>query len=175
MPRIVLIGMPGAGKTTIGKSLALALSLPFIDADRELIARTGVPIATIFEIEGEAGFRRREAALIADLLERKGLVMATGGGAILSPVTRQLMRESAIVVYLRATLTALIERTQRDSSRPLLANGNLKEKLTAMLAIREPLYEETAHLTFDTGRQSPAKLAGAIARTIETRTGDPAK
>lgn len=175
MPRIVLIGMPGAGKTTVGKSLAQALSLPFVDADRELIARTGVSVATIFEIEGEAGFRRREASLIAELLKDGDLVMATGGGAILDPVTRQLMHTSAIVVYLRATLGALMERTQKDSTRPLLADGNLKEKLSAMLTIREPLYEATAHLTFDTGRQSPSRLAGAIAKVIESRIGEPGK
>lgn len=169
MVRIVLIGMPGAGKTTVGKALAKALSLPFVDADKELVARTGVSISTIFEIEGEPGFRRREAALIRDLMQRDSMVLATGGGAVLDPATRQLMHDSSMTIYLRATLDALIERTKKDSARPLLANGNLLEKLTSMLAIREPLYIETAHLTFDTGKQSPARLANTIAKTIESR------
>ncbi|MDX2218840.1 MAG: shikimate kinase [Burkholderiales bacterium] len=172
MPRIVLIGMPGAGKTTVGKSLANVLSLPFFDADRELVARTGVSIATIFEIEGEASFRRREAALIAELFGREAFVMATGGGAILDSATRTLIHSSAIVVYLRATLGALMDRTQKDSTRPLLADGDLKEKLGALLAMRSPLYEEAAHLTFDTGRQSPSRLAAAIAKVIESRIGE---
>lgn len=169
MQRIVLIGMPGSGKTTVGKSLARALAMPFIDADRELVERTGVSIATIFEIEGESGFRKREAALIAELLARDDLVLATGGGAILDAATRRLMHENAVVIYLRATLDALLERTKKDSARPLLATGNIKEKLSAMLLAREPLYVEAAHFTFDTGRQSPSRLAASIARAIEGR------
>jgi shikimate kinase len=172
MQRIVLIGMPGAGKTTVGRSLARSLSLPFIDADRELVERTGVSIATIFEIEGEAGFRRRESALIAELLGQGGMVLATGGGAILDPANRQLMHNGAIVIYLRATLDALQDRTRKDSARPLLSNGNLKEKLSAMMLAREPLYMETAHLTFDTGRQSPSRLASVIAKSVDGRVDD---
>jgi shikimate kinase len=169
MARIVLIGMPGAGKTTVGKALAKALSLPFIDADKELVARTGVSISTIFEIEGEAGFRRREAALIAELVEQDALVLATGGGAVLDDGTRRILHDSAIVIYLRATLDALVERTQKDASRPLLAHGNIRDKLAALMSVREPYYQQAAHLTFETGRQSPSRLAGAISRTLEAR------
>jgi shikimate kinase len=165
MARIALIGMPGAGKTTVGKSLAKALSLRFFDTDRELVSRTGVSVATIFEIEGEAGFRRREAALIAELLLQDGLVLATGGGSILNAQTRISMKEAAVVIYLRASLEALAERTQKDTSRPLLS-GNNRDKLRELLAAREPLYQETAHFTFDTGRQSPAKLAASIAKAL---------
>lgn len=172
MARIILIGMPGAGKTTVGKALAKVLALNFVDADRELVSRTGVSVSTIFEIEGEAGFRRREAALIAELLLNDALVLATGGGAILDAGTRRLMHESAIVIYLRATLDALVERTQKDASRPLLANGNVRETLGKLLTAREPLYEQTAHLTFDTGRQNPSRLAGAIARALQMRHGN---
>ena len=169
MPRIALIGMPGAGKTTVGKTLGRLLELPFKDADRELAAHTGVSIATIFEIEGEAGFRRRESALIAELLQLDNLIVATGGGAILSAETRTMLRDAALVIYLRASLDALVERTQKDASRPLLAGGNHREKLAALLSQRESLYRETAHMTFETGRQSPARLAATIASAIQMR------
>ena len=124
MAQIVLIGMPGAGKTTVGKALSRLLDMPFKDADRELAVRTGVSIATIFEIEGEAGFRRREASLMAELLLADDIIVATGGGAVLAAENRELMHGSALVIYLRATLDALVERTQKDASRPLLAGGN---------------------------------------------------
>lgn len=169
MARIVLIGMPGAGKTTVGKALGRLLGLPFKDADRELATHTGVSVATIFEIEGEAGFRRRESALIAELLQSDNIIVATGGGAILSDQNRERMRNTAVVVYLRATLDALVERTQKDSSRPLLAGGNHREKLAALLSQREALYREIAHMTFETGRQSPTRLAAAIASALQAQ------
>jgi len=177
MKKVALIGMPGAGKTTVGRALARLLDLRFLDSDKELVSRTGVSIATIFEIEGEASFRRREAALIAELLNEGDVVLATGGGAILNPDTRAVMRQSALVVYLRATIDALLDRTQRDTSRPLLATGSQREKLQALFEVREPLYQTTAHLTFDTGRQSPTKLASHISTIIRPRldamTGTP--
>lgn len=161
--------MPGAGKTTVGRALARLLDLRFLDSDRELVARTGVSVATIFEIEGEASFRRREAGIIAELLVQEDVMLATGGGAILNPETCTVMRQSALVIYLRATIDALLERTKRDSSRPLLAAGSPRSLLQQLFEAREPLYQATAHLTFDTGRQSPAKLATHIATVIRPR------
>ena len=117
---IYLIGMPGSGKSTIGRSLAKVLQLNFIDADHALATRTGVAIATIFELEGEVGFRQREAALIAELCQEAGSLVATGGGAILSPISRESLRRTGVVVYLKAKLDDLWTRTKNDSKRPLL-------------------------------------------------------
>ena len=117
---IFLVGMMGAGKTTLGRALAQRLRREFADTDRVLVERTGVPVATIFDIEGEEGFRRRESTLLAQLAERGDLVVATGGGVVLSEANRALMRERGTVVYLRARLESLWERTRHDSSRPLL-------------------------------------------------------
>jgi len=168
MRNIVLIGMPGAGKTTVGRSLARLLDLTFIDSDKELVARTGVPVATIFEIEGEQGFRAREAAVLAELLQRTGLVLATGGGAVLQAANRGLLRNSATVIYLRASLDALWERTRRDTNRPLLRTADPRKTLAELLATRDPLYREAAHVIFDTGRQSAGKLAQQIAASLKT-------
>lgn len=172
MDQVVLIGMPGAGKTTVGKSLARQLGLTFVDSDKEIVARTGVSIATIFEIEGEDAFRKREAQVIAELLEQGQQVLATGGGAVLNAETRGRLRAQAITVYLRASLDALVERTSKDAHRPLLASGSPREKLAALLTVREPLYREAAHLTFDTGRQSPGRLAASIAQAVRPRLAD---
>jgi shikimate kinase len=168
---IFLVGMMGAGKTTIGRALARKLGLEFADTDRELVGRTGVAVATIFEIEGEAGFRKRETALLAELSQRDGAVIATGGGAVISEENRRLMRENGTVVYLRARLESLWERTRHDSSRPLLATADPKATLAALLEQREPLYLEVAHVVVDTGPQSPATLATKLAATLRERTG----
>lgn len=173
MQNIVLIGMPGAGKTTVGKALARQLDLAFVDSDKELVARTGVPVTTIFEIEGEQGFRARESALLVELLAQSGLVLATGGGAILSAENRGVLRRGAIVVYLRASLDALWERTRRDSARPLLRTPDPRKTLSELLAAREPLYKETAHVIFDTGRQSANKLAQQIAASLKAHRPGP--
>jgi shikimate kinase len=168
MRNIVLIGMPGAGKTTVGKALARSLNLTFIDSDKELIARTGVSVATIFEIEGEQGFRARESALLAELLQQPGLVLATGGGAVLQAVNRETLHSGGTVVYLRATLDALWERTRRDNGRPLLRTADPRKTLSDLLTVRDPLYRETAHVIFDTGRQSANKLAQQIATFLKS-------
>jgi len=159
---IFLIGMMGAGKTTIGRALARRLDLAFADSDRELVDRTGVPVATIFEIEGEPGFRKRESAILDELSQRTGLVIATGGGAVLAEENRRLMRERGTVVYLRAQLEHLWERTRRDTARPLLATADPRGTIERLLAEREPLYLETAHLIIDTGPQSAATLVGRL-------------
>ncbi len=160
LPRasVFLVGMMGAGKSTIGRLLADAIGFEFIDADRELEARSGVAIPTIFEIEGEAAFRRREAALLDDLTQRQRVVLATGGGAILDPQTRLRLRERGLVIYLRASADEVYRRTRRDKSRPLLRTENPRERIEQLLAERDPLYVETAHLTFQSAASNPKKL-----------------
>jgi shikimate kinase len=170
---IFLVGMMGAGKTTVGKALARRLGRDFIDCDREIVERTGVPIATIFEIEGEAGFRRRESAVLAELARRQGAVVATGGGVVLAQENRRLMRESGTVVYLHASLDHLHERTRRDVARPLLAKGDRRETLAALLEARDPLYREAAHIVVESGAPSATSLAGRIAQALELREQDP--
>jgi shikimate kinase len=159
---IFLVGMMGAGKTTLGKALAQRLGLEFVDTDRVLVDRTGVPVATVFEIEGEEGFRRRESGVIAELATRRGCVVATGGGAILSEDNRRVMRSAGTVVYLRARLESLWERTRHDTSRPLLATPDPRATLAQILEVRDPLYREAAHLIVETGSQSAATLVNRV-------------
>ena len=149
---IYLVGLMGAGKTTVGRQLARRLGRPFHDSDHEIVARTGVPIPTIFEIEGEDGFRRRESQTIAELTASKGLVLATGGGVVLDPENRRRLHESGWVIYLNVPPVQLYERTRHDRSRPLLRVENPLAKLEELHAIRDPLYRETAHLTVDGGK-----------------------
>ncbi|WP_232465003.1 shikimate kinase [Bordetella genomosp. 8] len=143
--------MMGAGKTTIGRSLARVLGRDFVDLDHELESRCGVRVPVIFEIEGEAGFRKREAAALANCAARRGIVLATGGGAILAAENRAVLREQGIVVYLRASVDELYRRTCRDKNRPLLATADPRGTLRDLLARREPLYREVAHLVIETG------------------------
>jgi len=159
---VYLVGMMGAGKTTLGKALAQKTGLAFVDTDRVVVERTGVPVATIFEFEGEAGFRRREASVIAEIAGRAGCVVATGGGAILAEENRRAMRASGTVIYLRARVESLWERTRHDSSRPLLATADPKATLAALLAERDALYREAAHIVVDTGSQSAGSLAARV-------------
>jgi shikimate kinase len=162
VPNIFLIGMPGAGKTTVGKALAKQLALRFVDADKELVSRTGVSIATIFEIEGEPGFRAREVELISKLVLERGIVLATGGGAILDANNRKSLRQHGAVVYLQAELAELRERTRRDTKRPLLQGNDPEEVLSALLQAREPLYNETAHIVVNASRENIGRLAQQI-------------
>lgn len=157
-----LVGMPGAGKSTVGKVLARQLALTFIDADHELVEHTGVSISTIFEVEGEAGFRQRESQLVAELCQRDGLVLATGGGAVLREENRVALRRSGVVIYLHAGLDHLWQRTRHDSRRPLLQADNPRAVLRSLLETRDPLYRQTADLTVETGRQSVNRLVSEI-------------
>lgn len=159
---IFLVGMMGAGKTTLGKALAARLEREFVDTDRALVQRTGVPVATIFEIEGEEGFRRREAAVLDELCAHDRRVVATGGGVVLEERNRSRMRESGTVVYLRARLENLWERTRQDTTRPLLATPDPRARLAQLLQEREPLYRDTAHVIVDTGSQSAATLVNRV-------------
>lgn len=142
---IFFIGPMGAGKTTIGKQLARSLGRPFYDSDREIEARTGVDIPLIFEMEGEAGFRAREKAMIDELTAKQDIVLATGGGAILDPENRRHLSERGFVIYLSAPVEQLVNRTAKDKKRPLLQTADPEQRLRDILAEREPLYRETAH------------------------------
>jgi shikimate kinase len=159
---IFLVGMMGAGKTTVGKALAHRAGLEFVDTDRVLVERCGVPVATIFEIEGEDGFRKRESDVLVELRERDSCVVATGGGAVLAPENRQVMRDSGTVIYLRARVDSLWERVRHDASRPLLATPNPRATLAEILQKRDPLYREAAHLIVETGAQSASTLVGRV-------------
>lgn len=152
----------GAGKTTIGRALAKKLDKQFIDSDHEIEARSGVSIPVIFEIEGEAGFRQREAEAIRNLTARDGIVLATGGGAILQPENRELLRSRGTVVYLRADINHILQRTAKDKNRPLLQTGDPRKKLEELSSEREPLYRETAHIVIDTGRPNISSLVQVI-------------
>ena len=163
---VFLVGMMGSGKTTLGRALAQRLELPFADTDRVLVERTGVPVATIFEFEGEEGFRRRESAVLAELAQGEGRVVATGGGAVLSAANRELMRAGGTVVYLRARLEHLWERTRHDASRPLLATADPRATLAALLEARDPLYREVAHVVVDTGAQSATTLVSRVVAAL---------
>jgi shikimate kinase len=163
---LFLVGMMGSGKTTLGRALAQRLRLPFVDTDKVLVERTGVPVATIFEIEGEAGFRRRESAILAELAEGGDQVVATGGGAVLSADNRAVMRSAGTVIYLRARIEHLWERTRHDSSRPLLATADPRGTLETLLQARDPLYREAAHLVVDTGTQSANTLVSRVVSAL---------
>ena len=151
---IFLIGLMGAGKTTIGRQLASELSLEFFDSDHEIEKRTGVTITHIFDIEGEAGFRKRETTMLDELTEQKGIVLATGGGAILKAENRQFLMSRGTTIYLYANIDTLLERTSKDRNRPLLQTENPQAKLEELLEIRDPLYRETADIIIDTGKDS---------------------
>ena len=166
---IFLVGMMGAGKTTVGRALAARLRRRFVDTDKVLVERTGVPVATIFEIEGEDGFRKRESAVLEEVSREPGHVIATGGGAILAAGNRELMRSRGTVVYLRARLESLWARMRHDTTRPLLATPDPRATLAALLQEREPLYLEAAHLVVDTGSQSAGTLVTRLAAALREK------
>jgi len=159
---IFLVGLMGAGKTTIGRLLARRLNMAFIDSDHEIEARTGASIPWIFEIEGEPSFRRREADVIRDLSAQRGIVLATGGGAVLDPASRALLAERGTVVYLRASVSSILQRTSHDKNRPLLQTADPRKKLEDLTAQREPLYREIADLIIDTGRPNVQSMVQTI-------------
>jgi shikimate kinase len=159
---IVLVGMMGAGKTTVGRLLARRLKRPFYDSDEEIERRCGVRIPVIFDIEGEAGFRARETQVLAELCALQSVVLATGGGAVLAPENRRCLAMCGSVVYLHARPGYLWQRVRHDRNRPLLATGDPLKKLEDLYTTRDPLYREVAHLVLDTGRQSAQALAKEV-------------
>lgn len=159
---IFLIGPMGAGKTTAGKELAKTLDMAFVDSDHEIEQRTGASISLIFELEGEAGFRTRECAMIGELTQRENIVLATGGGAVLDKKNRMHLANRGFVVYLRANLEQLFNRTVKDPHRPLLKTADPKAKLRELMETRASLYEEIADLILDTDGRTPKWLVKKI-------------
>lgn len=169
---IFLIGPMGAGKTTIGRHLATLLGKRFLDVDHEIEKRTGVAIPVIFEIESEAGFRRRECAAIEELTRNRDIVLATGGGAVLLEENRKVLKARGTVVYLQADVETLVERTRRDRNRPLLQTDNPRGKIEELLRQREPMYREVADVVVDTGQRAPSSVARDIAIRIKALSAD---
>lgn len=168
-PNLVLVGPMGAGKTSIGKRLAERFGLAFVDADRDIEARTGATVATIFDREGEAGFRVRERAALAELLAGNDQLLATGGGAVLDPDNRRLLRERGYVVYLHVDVAGQLQRLERDRTRPLLQRDDREDALHQIAAAREPLYAEVADLRFDTNHLDPVDAAARLAKLLSER------
>lgn len=168
---IFLVGMPGAGKSTVGRRLARLLGCEFVDIDRELERRCGVPIETIFDLEGEPGFRRRESKLLTELAAMRDVVVATGGGAVLDPDNRRTMQESALVIFLDASIGELWHRLRNDKVRPLLQTADPRATLERLMAARVPLYEEVAHHRMRSSRHSAERMAAEIAAWLGCRAG----
>ena len=166
---VYLVGPMGVGKTTIGRALAKNFNLEFVDSDQESENRTGVTILTIFDIEGDAGFRDREARIISEMAKRRGIVLATGGGAIMRPENRRALRHSGLIIYLHATVEMQLERTRNSRNRPLLNNGNRQEVLEELMREREPLYRQEADIVYAIDSRSPQVAAREIAREIREK------
>ena len=157
----------GAGKTTIGRLIAKQMGMVFYDSDFEIERRTGVKIPLIFELEGEAGFRKRETAVIEELSQLDNIVMATGGGAVLLPENRELLKNNGKVIYLRASVHDLWLRTRNDKTRPLLQGGDIKQKLERLYIERDPIYTALADCIVDTGAQSAADITNDIEQMLQ--------
>ncbi|MGB3725072.1 MAG: shikimate kinase AroK [Glaciecola sp.] len=163
---VFLVGPMGAGKSTIGRHLADELHLEFFDSDQEIERRTGADIAWIFDLEGEDGFRKREETIIHDLTDKQGIVLATGGGSIVSSSVRNRLSARGIVVYLQTTIDKQVARTQRDKRRPLLQNDDPEAVLISLAEERNPLYEEVADYVIETDDQSARAVANQIISKI---------
>ena len=163
---IFLVGPMGAGKSTIGRHLADELHLDFFDSEQEIERRTGADIAWIFDLEGEDGFRKREENVINDLTDKQGIVLATGGGSIVTKAVRNRLSARGIVVYLQTTIDKQVARTQRDKRRPLLQNEDPEQVLRDLAEMRNPLYEEVADYIVDTDDQSARAVANQIISKI---------
>ena len=163
---VFLVGMMGAGKSAVGRLLAARLGADFVDSDHEIQARTGVSVPVVFEVEGESGFRRREEQVIDELSQRRGIVIATGGGAVLSPATRSRLKQRGLTVYLHAKPHDLWMRTRNDRNRPLLDCDDPRQRLEDLLVVREPLYRDVADLVVQTGKPSVGRLVDELVLEI---------
>ena len=164
--RVFLVGPPGAGKSTVGRHLAAHLQATFFDLDEVMQERAGADIPWIFDVEGESGFRDRESAVVKDFASRDNVVIATGGGVVLRPENRIAMSSASTVVYLEASLSTLVSRTEGKTKRPLLVGKDVRKVLQEIMAVREPLYREVADVTVASTGGSAKKLAGAIAEKL---------
>lgn len=164
---IYLVGLMGAGKTTVGRHLARRLGRPFFDSDHEIVQRNGVPIPTIFEIEGEEGFRKRESQVIDELSARSGIVMATGGGAVLNEENRRRLRSTGWVVYLNVPPLMLYQRTRHDRNRPLLQVEDPLSRLEELHQARDPYYREVAHLIVEGGQLVASGIVQHLVREFD--------
>jgi shikimate kinase len=172
---IYLIGPMGSGKSTIGARLAQKLGMPFYDSDHEIEARTGASVRLIFDIEGEKGFRKRECRMLRELAKLKGVLVATGGGAILEPANRELLRKSGLVIYLRTSVGQQLDRLSRDRSRPLLQQDDRERSLLELAQKRNPLYEQTADLVFPAKNRNIDSTVNLIHQAIcESREAEAA-
>ncbi|MDB5777440.1 MAG: aroB [Herbaspirillum sp.] len=166
---IFLVGLMGSGKTTIGRALAKKLNKRFVDSDHEIEARTGTTIPVIFEVEGEASFRQREADVIRELSAQDNIVLATGGGAVLRQESRDFLKSRGTVIYLRTGITQILQRTGKDKNRPLLQTADPRKRLEEMSRQREPLYREVAHIIIETGRPNLQYLVHAIMMQLDVQ------
>lgn len=167
---IFFVGLMGAGKTTIGRLLAKHLDKSFYDTDHEIEKRTGVNIPLIFEVEGEAGFRKRETQVIEELSQMQNIILATGGGAVLKAENRSNLKKNGTVIYLRANVHELWLRTKNDKNRPLLQNDDPREKLEQLFKERDPLYREVASIVLDTGGQPVNTIVHQIEKLLSKQS-----
>ena len=167
MQNLILIGPMGSGKTTVGKQLAKRTRMDFVDSDHMIEDRCGVSISTIFDIEGEDGFRKRETKMLAELCERSSIVLATGGGAITVEENRILLRKSGFVVYLKTSIETQLARTQKNNNRPLLENVDAEKRLAELMEERGALYEQEADLVVTSGERIVSKVVDEIMQAFE--------
>ena len=163
---IFLVGLMGAGKSTIGRRLAKELGRQFRDSDSEIEKKTGVSIDVIFDIEGEQGFRQRETGVLKELVAARSIVLATGGGVVLAPENRQLLRDNGLVIYLKATAEQLADRVRLDRRRPLLPAGDKLATMRELMTRREPMYQQLADLVVETSNRSISRVVREISRKI---------
>lgn len=168
---VFIVGMMGSGKSTVGRRLAKLMGLDFVDADGAIEERAGADISWIFDVEGEDGFRQREEQVLDALSQRPGIVLATGGGAVLREANRCRLRERGVVVYLRGSVDIIVARTRHDRRRPLLQGVDARQRLADLLRQRTPLYEKVAHVVVDTDEGSAQRVAERVLEAVVAHRG----